>query len=136
MGVAVLAADGSALVYAPVLRVLDLYCLVAICQQELETCTSRTLHVLQSCDFPARAANLYFAHQTCTTKLRFSSWSRKPVLRVLDLHFKVAIFQQELETSALRTRLVLQSCDFPSACRMCATKLQVSSWSWTLRFAH
>ena len=34
------------------------------------------------------------------------------MLRVLDLYYKVAIFELELRKSASRTRLVLQSCDF------------------------
>ena len=55
------------------LRALDLYFKVAILQLELvlqscdfqlelETCTLRTRLVVQSCDFPARAGNLYFAY--------------------------------------------------------------------------
>ena len=39
-------------------------------------------------------------YDTCTEKLRFSSWSCGTVLRVLDLYYKVAIFE------------LLQSCDF------------------------
>ena len=78
--------------------------------------TSRTRLVLQSCDSPARAG---------TTKLRFSSQSWKPALCVLDLYYKVVIFQLELEACTSRTRLVLletctsrtrlvqQSRDFP-----------------------
>ena len=72
------------------LRALDLYFKVAILQLELvmqscdflETRTLRTRLVLQS---RAGAGNLYFAYKTCTTMSRFSSWSWKPVLRVLDL---------------------------------------------------
>ena len=70
-------------------------------------------------------------------RLRFSIWSWTPARRALNLYYKVAIFQPELEnctsctrlytaailyaaaivqlelkTSTLRTRLVLQSCDF------------------------
>ena len=92
------------------LRVLDLYNKVAIFQLELEARTSRTRLVkvtifqldctscgrlvLQGCDFPARAG------------------LRAPVFRVLDLYYKVAIFQLELEACTSRVRLVLQSCDF------------------------
>ena len=74
---------------------------------------------------------MYFAYYICTTKLRFSSWSCGIVLRVLDLYYKVAIFELELRKCTLRTlyykvaifelemrkctsrtRLVIQSCDF------------------------
>ena len=48
----------------------------------------------------------------CTEKLRFSSWSCGSILRVLDLHDKVAIFGLEMRKCTSRTRLVLQSCDF------------------------
>ena len=72
-------------------------------------------------------------YDTCTEKLRFSSWSCGSVLRVLDLHdkvsifelercgsvlpvldlyHKVAIFELKLRKCTSRTRLVLQSCDF------------------------
>ena len=86
--------------------------------------------VLQSCDFPARAGNAIYS----------CSW--KPVLRVLDLYYKVAIFQLELEPCTSRTRLVLQSRDFPARARslyfayLCfayytyTTKSRYSSWSW------
>ena len=69
----------------PVLRVLYLHFKVATLQPELETCTSRTILALQSCDFPASAGNLHTLRtrlvlQSCnsparagTTKLRFSS---------------------------------------------------------------
>ena len=92
----------------PVLRVLYLHCKVAIFQPELETCTSRTIRALQSCDFPASAG---------TTKLRFYSWSWKPVLCAVDLYYKVAIFQLELEPCTSRARLVLQCRDFPARSR-------------------
>ena len=77
------------------LRALDLYFKVAILQLEL---------VLQSCDFPARAGNLYFAY-----RVAIYSWSWKPVLRALDLRCKVAIFQLELEPCTSRATLVQQS---------------------------
>ena len=48
-------------------------------------------------------------YDTCTEKLRFSSWSCGSVLRVLDVHDKVAIFELELRKCTSRTRLVLQS---------------------------
>ena len=51
-------------------------------------------------------------YDTCTEKLRFSSWSCGSVLRVLDLHYKVTIFELEMRKCTSRTRLVLQSCDF------------------------
>ena len=83
------------------------------------------------------------------TKLRFSIWSWTPALRALDLHacttklrfssrswyfvdlrYTAAIVQLELKTCTLRTRLVLQSCDFQAgdqnlyfAYYTCATKL-------------
>ena len=75
---------------------LDLYHIVAIFQLELETGTSRTRLVkvtifqleLETCTSCARLE--YYK----LTKLRFSSWSWKPVLRALDLHFKDVIFQK------------------------------------------
>ena len=101
----------------------------------LRKCTSCTRLVLQSCDFRAGDAEVYFAYQTCATKLRFSSWSCGSVLRVLDLYYKVANFELELRKCTLRTRLVLQSCDFRAgdaevyfAYQTCATKLRFSSW--------
>ena len=93
-------------------RVLDLYYKVAIFELELRKCTSRTRLVLQSCDFRAEDAEVYFVYYTCTTKLRFSSWRCGSVLRVLDLYYEVAIFELEMRKCASRTRLVLQSCDF------------------------
>ena len=78
------------------LPVLDLYYKVAIFELEMRKCTSRTRFVLQSCDFRAGAAEVFFAYWTCTTKLRFSSWSYGSVLRVLDLCYKVAIFELDL----------------------------------------
>ena len=53
-----------------------------------------------------------FAYLTCTTKLRFSSWSCGSVFCVLDLYYKVVIFELEMRKCTSRTRLVLQSCDF------------------------
>ena len=44
------------------LRVLDLYYKVAIFELELRKCTSRTRLVLQSCDFRAGDAEVYFAY--------------------------------------------------------------------------
>ena len=88
------------------LRALDLYFKFAILQLEL---------VLQRCDFPARAGNLYFAYhkvaifqlelEPCTSRARLVLQCRDfPArsgtlyfLRVLDLYYKVAIFQLELE---------------------------------------
>ena len=114
-----------------VFRVLVLYYKVAIF--ELQKCTSRTCLVLQSCEFRAGDAEVYFAYLTCTTKFRFSSWKCGSVLRVLDLYYKVAIFELELRKCTSRTCLVLQSCDFRAAevyfaYLSCTTKLRVSSW--------
>ena len=92
----------------------ELGCTAAIVQLLLKTCTLRTRLVLQSCDFRAGAQNLYFACYTCTSKLRSSSQSWKPVLRVRDLYYKVEIFQLELETCTSCARLLLQGCDFQS----------------------
>ena len=78
----------------------------------MRKCTSRTRLELQSCDFRAGAAEVYFVYQTCTTKMRFSSWSCGSVLRVLDLYYKVAVFELKLRKCTSRTRLVLQGCDF------------------------
>ena len=59
---------------------------------------------------------MYFAYYSFTTKLRFSSWRCGSVLRVLDLYYKVAIFELEMRKymrkCTSRSRLVLQSCDF------------------------
>ena len=95
-----------------VLRVLDLHDKVAIFELEMRKCTLRTRLVLQSCDFRAGDAEVYLAYYTCTTKLRFSSWRCGSVLRVLDLYYKVSIFELEMRKCTLRTRLVLQSFDF------------------------
>ena len=95
-----------------VLRLLDLYYKVAIFELELRKCTSRTTLVLQSCDFRSGAAEVYFSYYTCTTKLRFSSWRCGSVLRLLDLYYKVAIFELEMRKCTSLARLVLQSCDF------------------------
>ena len=109
-----------------VLRALDLRYTAAIVQLELKTCTLRARLVLQSCDSPAGPQNLYFAHYTCTSKLRSFSESWKLVLHVLYLHYKVVTFQLVLETCTLRVldlyfkvailqlELVLQSCDSPA----------------------
>ena len=70
----------------------------------MRKCTSRTRLVLQSCDFRAGAAEVYFEYWTFATKLRFSSWRCGSVLPVLDLYYTVAC--------SLRTRLLLQSCGF------------------------
>ena len=51
-------------------------------------------------------------YDTCTEKLRFSSWSCGSILRVLDLYYTVAIFELEMRKCTSRTRLVLQSCEF------------------------
>ena len=56
---------------------------------------------------------MYFAYLTCTTKLRISSWTLS-VLRVLFFYYKVANFELELWKCTSRTRVVLQSCDFPA----------------------
>ena len=169
--------------WTPALCVLDLYYKVVIFQLVLETCTSRTRLVLQSCDrvlclcykvaifersrlvltklrfwleleagtsrtrlvlpsrdFPAGAGNLNLAHQAGTTKLRFLSWSWKPVLRTLDLHYKVAIFKLELETCTSRARLALQSCDFAKTCTSRTTLVLQScdfpASAGNLHFAH
>ena len=51
-------------------------------------------------------------YDACTEKLRFSSWCCGSVLRVLDLYYKVAIFELEMRKCTSRNTLVLQSCDF------------------------
>ena len=93
---------------------------------ELDTCASRARLVLQSCDFPAGAGTStklrfsswsskpVFAYYTCTSQLRSSSQSWKLVRHVLYLHYKVVTFRAgNLHTS--RARLVLQSCDSPAS---------------------
>ena len=40
---------------------------------------------------------------------------------VVDWYYKVAIFELELEACTSCTRLALQSCDFPETCTSCAT---------------
>ena len=98
------------------LHVLHLHYKAAIFELELRKCTLCTALVLQSCafqaDFQAGAVEVYFAHKTCTTKLRFWSWSCGNILRALDLYYKVAILDLELRKCTSRTSLVLQSCDF------------------------
>ena len=120
--------------------VLHLYYKAAIFELELRKYNSLTTPVLQSCDFQSGAAEVYFTYYTCSTKLRFSSWSCGTVLRVLHykaaifelelrkctsrttpvlcgtvlrvLHYKAAIFELELRKCTSRTTPVLQSCDF------------------------
>ena len=109
-----------------VLRALDLRYTAAIVQLELTTCTLRTRLVLQSCDFQAGAQNLYFAHYTCTSKLRSST----PELETCTSRTILALQSCDFPASAgnLRTsraRLVLQSCDSPA--RAGTTKLRFSS---------
>ena len=82
--------------FGTALRVPDWHCKVAIFELELWNCTSRTRLALQSCDFRAGALEMYFAYQTGSTKLRFSSSSFGNALRVPDWHYKVAIFELEL----------------------------------------
>ena len=75
---------------------------------------------LQSCDFRAEAADVYFSR--IARGLRLSSWSRGSVLCVtrLDLnaailglkyhlHYQVASFELELRTNASRTTLLLNT---------------------------
>ena len=119
-----------------VLCVLHSYYKVEICELELRKCTLRTTVVLQSCDFRAGAAEVYFAYYTLTTKLRFASWSCGSVLCVLHSYYKVAIFELELRKCTLRTTLLLQSCDFRAGAAEVyfayysrATKLRFASWS-------
>ena len=81
-----------------VLRVLKLYYKVAIFQLELQKCTSRITRVLQSCDFPAGAAEMYFTYWACTEKLRF---------RAGAVYYKVAIFELVLRKCTSRTARVL-----------------------------
>ena len=90
-------------------------------QLEMRKCTSRTRLVLQSSDFRAGAAEVYFAYYTCTTNLRFSRCGS--VLRVLGLHYKVAILELELRKCTLRTRLVLQS--FELEMRKCTSRTRL-----------
>ena len=74
---------------------------------ELDTCASRArlvLHASWSSKPVLRVLCLHF-------KLRSSSQSWKLVLHALYLYYKVVIFQLVLETCTSRTRLVLQSCD-------------------------
>ena len=61
------------------------------------------------------------------------------VLRALDLRYTAAIVQLELKTCTLRTRLVLQNCDFQAVAQnlyfayyTCTSKLRSSSQSWKL----
>ena len=131
------------------LRVLDLYYQVAIFELELRKCTSRTRLVLQSCDFRAGAAELYFACKTCATKLRFSivscgsmctsrtrlvlhsdfsSWGCGSVPRVLDLHYTVAI-------SSWRCRSVLCALDaiFDLELRKCTSRTRLARQSCNFR---
>ena len=49
-----------------------------------------------------------------TTLVRFSSKSCASVLRVPNLYYKVVICQLELRKCTSRTRLALQSCEFPA----------------------
>ena len=84
---------------------------VAIFELELRKCTSRTRLALHSCDFRAELRKCTLPRlvlQSCG----FRAGDCGSVLRVLDWHYKVAIFELELRKCPSRTRLVLQSCDF------------------------
>ena len=76
-------------------------------------CFVNTTLVLQSCDFRAGAAevllDLYYKVAIFELELR-NCTSRTRLL--LDLYYKVAIFEREMRKCTSRTRLVLQSCDF------------------------
>ena len=96
------------------------------------------------------ALTMFFSLSNCTlraplvaTKLRFSIWRWTPALRALDLYYKVAIFQPELENCTSRARLALHSCDCPARAETgaqnlyfayfsCTSKLRSSSQSWKL----
>ena len=129
-----------------VLRMLHVYYKVAIaaevyfahyaCSTKLRfKFTSRTKLVLQSYNVPAGAAEMYFAYCTCTKKLRFFSWSCRSVLRVLHQYYKIAIFHLDLRKCTSRTARVLQSCDFPAWLRKCTLRttrvLQSCDFSWS-----
>ena len=64
-------------------------------------------------------------YDTCTEKLRFSSWSCESVRRVLDLYYKVGIFELEMRKCTSRTRLVLHSCDFRAEQRKCTSRTRL-----------
>ena len=74
--------------------------------------SARTTLLLQNCDFRSKAAGMCSAYYCCTSKLRFSSWSCRKVLRVLLLYVKTAIFEPlkkvaicaELKTAPQRER--------------------------------
>ena len=114
--------------YKAAIFVLELQ--TCTCTTKLRKCTSCITLVLQSCDFRAGAAEVYFAHYSCTTKLRFSSKGCGSVLRVL--HYKAAIFELELRKCASRSTLLLQSCGAAEVCFAyctCTTQLRFSIWS-------
>ena len=74
---------------------------------------------------------------TCDYKVAI--FQAELVLHALDLRYTAAIVQLELKTFALRTRLVLQSCDFQAGAQnlyfayyTCTSKLRSSSQSWKL----
>ena len=98
---------------ARVLRVLDLYYKVAVFELKMRKINLRTRLVLQIRDFRAAATE---ERLDCAldlhSKLCLSSRGCGCVLRVLDLYYKVAIFELELRKCTSRSRLVLQSCDF------------------------
>ena len=96
---------------------------VTIFQLEPETCTSCARLVLQSCDFPARAG---LRAPVLRVLDLYYKVALEPVLRALDWYYKVApIFELELETCTSCTRLALQSCDFPETCTSSAILLDL-----------
>ena len=108
-------------------------CTIVFFQLELRKCTSRTTLVLQSCIFPAGAAEVYFAYHSFTTKLRLSSWICGEYTSFTTLVLQSCDFPAG---AAERKTLVLQSFDFPSgaaevyfAYYTCTTKFRFSSWS-------
>ena len=115
---------GAAEVYCA----LHLYYKAAIFELELRNCTS---HLYDKAILELKLQKCT-ARYTCTTKLRFLSWSCESVLRALDMRYtaaailscgcesvlrvhlcyKVAVFELELRKCTSRATLVPQSCDF------------------------
>ena len=89
------------------------------------------LHLLlQSCDFQSGAGYLRFA-RLC---YKVAIFQPELVLRALDLRYTAAIVQLELKICTLRTRHVLQSCDFQAGAQnlyfayySCTSKLRSST---------
>ena len=87
------------------MEVYDLYYKVVIFESELRKCISRVRFILKCYDFRVGLTKVSFVYETCILKLRFSSCGS--VFYILNLYYKVALFELELRKCILNTRFVI-----------------------------